>query len=94
MTGELSMQRAFGDLALFFRHIKGKLMGVAGTYVDDTFLTGSQEFKDRNAQTVERFESRAARDARLTFSGIDITRGPVTVLVQHKNRQCTCAFSC
>lgn len=55
ITGKLCMQRAFEDLLLFFPHVKGELMGVVATYVDDTLLTGSQAFKYLNARPVKRF---------------------------------------
>lgn len=84
MTAELGMQRASGDLALLFRHVRGELIGVKGTCVDDTLLAGLHEFMELNARTGECFYSRAVRYAHLTFSGIETTRRPDTVLLQQR----------
>lgn len=48
MTKNLGMARCFGDITLFYKHVSGELMGIAGTYVDDTLLTGTAEFKEPN----------------------------------------------
>lgn len=82
MTDELGTQNTFGDLAHLFPHVKGKLMGITVKNVNDTLLTGLQAFKDLNERTCQRFESRSARDVRLAFSGIEVTKKSDTVLMQ------------
>lgn len=52
MTENLGMKQAFGDLALFYKHVRGMLMGVAGRHVDDTLLIGDDAFKRLNKQTL------------------------------------------
>ncbi|PXF39898.1 hypothetical protein BWQ96_10371 [Gracilariopsis chorda] len=52
------MTQAVGDLSLFFKHINGQLAGLAGTYVDDSMLSGSDEFMKSTDVTSQRFEAK------------------------------------
>lgn len=86
MTEYLGMRQTYGGLALFFRHVRGELVGIAGTYVDDTLRTETKDFQLLNNKTGMRFESRVATSARLTFSGIEITRDADRVLLQQRKQ--------
>lgn len=44
LTTNLSMDQSFPDPALFLKKTDGNLIGLTGTYVDDTLHTGYQFF--------------------------------------------------
>lgn len=86
MKNDLGMLKSFGNLALLLKHVQEELMGLAGTYVDDTLLSNTDGFKLLNKKTSERFDSRSAGKARLTFSGILLARTDRTVPLQQLNQ--------
>lgn len=82
MTKDLGMARCFAELALFYKHVTGELMGIDGTDMNDTLLTGNVEFKEIKHKTGERFSSRSADKSRISFSGIELSSSLSTVLLQ------------
>ncbi|PXF39901.1 hypothetical protein BWQ96_10374 [Gracilariopsis chorda] len=94
------MTQAVGDLPLFFKHINGQLAGLAGTYVDDSMLSGSDEFMKSTDVTSQRFEAKPKALDNFVFAGLEISttdRGLCLPSAQ-ANRQAyhatsRCAFS-
>ena len=69
---DLEMKRSGGDLPLFFKHVHGRLSGLAGTYFDDSLLGRTLDFMTSTNKTLERFESRDRVLDDFTFAGIEI----------------------
>ncbi|PXF39895.1 hypothetical protein BWQ96_10368 [Gracilariopsis chorda] len=67
------MTQAVGDLPLFFKHINGQLAGLAGTYVDDSMLSGSDEFMKSTDVTSQRFEAKPKALDNFVFAGLEIS---------------------
>ncbi|PXF40018.1 hypothetical protein BWQ96_10274 [Gracilariopsis chorda] len=67
------MTQAVGDLSLFFKHISGQLAGLAGTYVDDSMLSGSDEFMKSTDVTSQRFEAKPKALDNFVFAGLEIS---------------------
>lgn len=86
MKLDLGMKKTFGCLALFLKHVNNQLIWLAGIYVDDSLLAGTEEFKKINLKTGERFDSSTADLDFFTFSCISITRKPNTVLLQQQKQ--------
>lgn len=73
MRKDLDMTQAVGDLSLFFKHVNGKLAGLAGTYVDDSMLSGNAKFMDSTAATAKRFESKEKTLDNFVFAGLEVS---------------------
>lgn len=69
---DLGMTRMVGDLSTFFKYIRGRLAGIAGTYVDDCLMTGNDEFRKLTDKTLQRFDSRDRVVDNFTFAGIEL----------------------
>lgn len=67
MQRVLRMNHTYRDLALFFKHIKGQRMGLAGTYVDDSILSRTTQFRELNENTGQNCESHTAAKANFAF---------------------------
>jgi hypothetical protein len=70
---ELSMERATGDFALFFRGIADPLVGISTTCVGDILQAGTKVFRrDALAALHKNFDTKPAENPPLTFAGIHI----------------------
>lgn len=48
------MLRIVGDLARFSKHVRGKLSGLAGTYIDGCLMVGDEEFRKLTEKTLQK----------------------------------------
>lgn len=58
IKSDLELQRTVTDFS-FFKKVRGKLMGVMGTYVDETIACGLPKYDKLNKETGDKFESKA-----------------------------------
>lgn len=85
---DLGMVKMIGDMSAFYKHIRGRLAGLAGTYVDDCIMTGSEEFRNLTTKTLETFESRDRVMHNFTFAGIEVETMDDGFLL-HQGKQAT-----
>ena len=73
MVRDLQMEHAVSDLSLFTKHVKGRLKGLAGTYVDDSILAGTTGFMQTTSKTAKRFDSKKKVLDNFVFAGIEVS---------------------
>ena len=69
---DLEMKSTTGDISLFFKTIGNDLVGLTGTYVDDSLSAGTPEFENLTSKTMEMFESRDREMDSTKFAGVNI----------------------
>lgn len=69
---DIGMTRTALDISLFFRHIRGALSGISGTYVNDGIHSGDENFLKQCDKTQQKFTSRAREMDCFTFAGIEV----------------------
>jgi hypothetical protein len=75
ITKNIGMDTLASDRSVFYKHDNNKILqGAIGTFVDDSFSAGSEEFERRTRATLKRFDSRDRVSNNFTFAGIAITR--------------------
>jgi Reverse transcriptase (RNA-dependent DNA polymerase) len=74
---ELSMEQATDEIALFFRGVADRLVGISATYVDDILQAGTKEFRrDALAALHKNFDMKPAENPPFTFASIRIRTNP------------------
>lgn len=67
---DLGMRKTIGSASLFLKREKGRLVGLAGTYVDKLLQCGAQDFVELTKITGENVNSQEREFRNVTFSGI------------------------
>jgi Reverse transcriptase (RNA-dependent DNA polymerase) len=70
---DIGMKSTTGDMSFFYKHIGNNLVGLTGTYVDDSLLAGNLEFEKLTKTTMDKFESRDREMDNTKFAGVNIT---------------------
>jgi hypothetical protein len=73
MRDDLGMNPTAGDISLFTMHVDSELCGIAGTYVDDSLLSGNADFLKLPDMSQQKFDSRERQFDNFTFAGVDIS---------------------
>jgi Reverse transcriptase (RNA-dependent DNA polymerase) len=73
MRDDLGMNPTTGDISLFTKHVGSELCGIAGTYVDDSLLSGNADFLKLSDMSQQKFNSRERQFDHFTFAGVDIS---------------------
>lgn len=71
---DLGMRNTCGDLSLYYRRNKGKLVGLSGVVVDDTLQCGTEEFWDITSKTMDKFKSKDRKTIKVVFAGIQVDK--------------------
>jgi hypothetical protein len=70
-TDHLGLQQTAGDFALFFRSIRGRLLGMSGSYVDDLIQSGTRAFREEMQRELQNnFSMNKPEHGAFTFAGI------------------------
>lgn len=69
---DLDMKPLDGDLSLFVKHVDSKLVGLTGTYVDDSLWGGNEDFMAFSDKSLKKFESREKEVDNTTFAGVRV----------------------
>lgn len=69
---DIGMDPTDGDLSLFFKHVESKLIGMTGTYVDDSLHCGTTDFMQLCDKSLDKFESREREMDNTTFAGVKV----------------------
>jgi Reverse transcriptase (RNA-dependent DNA polymerase) len=72
MRDDLGMIPTAGDISLFTKHVGSELCGIAGTYVDDSLLSGNADFLKLSETSQQKFDSRERQFDIFAFAGVDI----------------------
>ena len=67
------MHPTIGDASLFFKREGDRLLGLAGTYVDDSLQCGTPDFAKLTEKYSDIFESTSRDFDNVNFSGINIS---------------------
>lgn len=74
IKNDLKMKNTVSDYSFFFKTIRGKLLGLAGTFVDDIICAGSNEFEKDTMSTAKRFECKPKEYDTFRFAGVYIEK--------------------
>jgi Reverse transcriptase (RNA-dependent DNA polymerase) len=69
---DLGMTSTTGDAALFFKQIRGELMGMTCSYVDDLLSAGNPEFVKHTEKRTTRFDCKAQEYDAFKYVGMEI----------------------
>jgi hypothetical protein len=73
INDDIGMKSTTGDMSFFYKNIGNNLVGLTGTYVDDSLLAGNLEFEKVTKTAMDKFESRDREMDNTKFSGVNIT---------------------
>lgn len=71
---DLNMASTVADYSFFFKMVRGKLMGLMGTYVDDTISAGTEDFEKHTNITESKFESKPTEFDNFRFAGVYVKK--------------------
>lgn len=74
IKNDLDMKETVADYSFFFKKARGKLLGLMGTYVDDTITSGSETFEKETELTSKKFECKKKEYDNFRFAGIYIRK--------------------
>lgn len=86
IQGDIGVQCTAGDMAFFFNNFHGRRLGLAATYVKETFCEGTPTFIVTTDKTFERFESRDHKPDDFTFARIEAQALPDAITL-HQRKQ-------
>lgn len=72
LKNDLEMRASALDIRLFFKLIQGKLAGISGMYVDDSFHAGNEEFLEHTKKTEQKFDSKPRDMNDFNFAGMHV----------------------
>jgi Reverse transcriptase (RNA-dependent DNA polymerase) len=72
---ELQFEQSPKDLALFFKRVGKKLLGISGAYVDDLLRAAPAEYRQSMKQSLlDRFDCEESLSPPMTFTGLEIDK--------------------
>lgn len=71
---DVGMQTTPADYRFFIKKERAKLMGLMGTYVDDTISAGSPELEELNKKKEQKFESKAKEYYNFRLAGVYVKK--------------------
>lgn len=77
----LSMTSTIGDPSAYYKLDKDELIGISGTYVDDTLQTGKYMFRQSIEEGSKQSDTTKFKDSNVTFIGMQVSQQNVILLI-------------
>ena len=74
LTNKLELVPIKSDPSLYFSFLRGELVGINGSNVDDLLRAGIEEFRSVSQKTHQHFESSGEDTIPFTFAGFNVSK--------------------
>lgn len=85
LSEEQGMDHCVNDPVFFYKNLGEELIGLCGTYVDDTLHAGTNEYLKLCEETEKRFKCKPRDYDNFQFSGMEINTKDKGIVIHQKN---------